>query len=95
MGELRQDATTGGSSSRGVRPNGWARFWSPLATAVGTFLGIAVLRAAHLQFPPTFMMWRTWPQWVVDFSVLYTLITACAWIVQFARRAAGVGASSP
>ena len=93
MGELRQESKTGGSSSRSLQPNGWARFWSLLAAAVGTLLGIAVLRAAHLQFPPTFMTWRAWPQWVVDFSVLYTLVTMCAWIVQFARRAAGVGPS--
>ena len=94
MGELRQDAQAGRSSSRGLQPDGWARLWSLLAAAVSTLLGIAVLRAAHLQFPPTFMMWRTWPQWVVDFSVLYTLGTMCAWIVQLARRATGAGASS-
>ena len=90
MGDLQQDNI----SRTFERPKGWARIWSSLAAAIGTLLGIALLREVHLPFPPALSMtWDTCAQWAVEFSVIYTLVTMCAWILKLARswnRARGV-----
>ncbi|NMM37638.1 MAG: hypothetical protein HHJ09_08990 [Glaciimonas sp.] len=50
-----------------------------VASAFGTLISIAILRAAHLPFPPA-LSWEALPQWGVFAAVTYTCSTLCIFI---------------
>jgi hypothetical protein len=49
---------------------------SAAAPVFGAGIGIAVLRAAHLPFPPA-LSFDAWPQWVLFASVVHSATALC------------------
>ncbi|MDB5861952.1 MAG: hypothetical protein JWQ76_5641 [Ramlibacter sp.] len=52
---------------------------SAVAPVFGVCIGIAVLQAAGVPFPPA-LAWEAWPQWVVFTGVVYAFISLCTYI---------------
>ena len=50
-----------------------------VAPVFGVAISVAVLQAAHMQFPPPLLA-VAWPQWVVFASVVHTSTALCMFV---------------